>query len=441
MNGMIGSRAPSVTSREQWRTQFGFILASAGSAIGFGNFWRFAYLTGMNGGAAFVLVYLISVVLIGIPIMIAEFLIGQFTRFSIVGAFKKLAGNRKVWAGLGLIGIVASFVTLSYYAVIGGWVVHYLAQALTGHLPAAADEAVSAFEQLSGSPWPQIIWYTLFSLMAASIVARGVRAGIERYSRGLILLFLVLLVGLFIYALSLPGAAESFKFMFKFDLSKLNSTAAMLAVGHTFFSLSLGQGIMIAYGSYLPKKITIPFASVITAIIDSVTALLAGIIIFAIVFSFGLAPNSGTGLAFITLPPLFAAMTAGKLLGALFFFLLMIAGITSAVSMLEVVAIYLMDEWKVNRPTATWGSAIAIYLFGLIWTVNDISLADKIAGGYLLILGALAVAILIGWLVPVKTLAQTLGTNTTNGWLAGFRWLNRYLIPAVLIFLLISGTL
>ncbi|MFA5270479.1 MAG: sodium-dependent transporter [Patescibacteria group bacterium] len=428
-------------NREQWQSKSGFVLASAGSAIGFGNFWRFAYLVGMNGGAAFVLVYLASVIVIGIPIMVAEFLIGQKTKLSIAGAFRKLTNRSGVWSSIGLIGVVASFITLSYYAVIGGWVTHYLAQALIGNLPVDSSTAVTAFSQLSGSPWPQIIWYTLFSLLAANIVARGIRAGIERYSRSLMLLFLILLIGLFVYSLNLPGAIESLKFMFTFDLSKFNSTAAMLAVGHTFFSLSLGQGIMVAYGSYLPKKITIPFASAITTIIDTSTALLAGITIFAIVFSFGLAPDSGTGLAFITLPPILSTMPAGQVLGILFFFLLMIAGLTSAVSMLEVVTVYLIDEWKVNRTLATWGSAIAIYLFGLVWLVNDITVVDRIAGGYLLILGGLAIALLVGWMIPAKILAQTLQVKTTNGWLSIFRWLNRYLIPTVLIYLLISGAL
>lgn len=433
--------AKTPARREHWQSKSGFVLASASSAIGFGDFWRFSYLAGMNGGAAFVLVHVASVIFIGIPIMIAEFLIGQKTKLSIVGAFKKLAQNRAIWAGIGVIGVISAFVTLGYYSVIGGWVIYYLAQALSNKISIDPNTAISTFEQLSHSLWPQLVWYTVFSLLFTAIVARGVQAGIEKYSKVLMMVFLALLVGLFVYSLGLSGAPEALRFMFKFDLSKINATTALLAVGNTLFCLSLGQGIMIAYGSYLPKKVTLTFASVVTSVIDTATALLAGILIFSVVFSFGLSPASGPGLVFITLPPLLAAMPAGAFLSVLFFFLLMLAGITSAVSMLEVVTTYLMDEWKMNRVLATWGSAAAIYLFGLIWTVNDITVIDKIAGGYLLVLGALAVALLVGWMMPMKALAQALQIKTSNGWLIGFQWLNRYLIPAVLIFLLISGSL
>ena len=431
----------TTSQREEWKTKSGFVLASAGSAVGFGDFWRFAYLVGMNGGAAFVLVYLASVVIIGIPIMVAEFLIGQKTRLSIVGSFKKLTQNRPIWTGIGVIGIVASFVTLGYYSVIGGWVVYYTIQSVLDRLPANSAVAISTFQQLSHAMYPQVVFYTLFCLLTTLIVARGIRSGIEKYSKFLMLIFIALLVGLFVYALTLPGSNEALRFMFKLDPTKINATTALLAVGQTFFCLSLGQGIMIAYGSYLPKKITLPFASVVVTIIDTCTSLLAGMMIFSIVFSFGLSPNSGPGLAFITLPPLLSTIPAGALFGALFFALLMIAGIVSAVSMLEVVVIYLIDEWKIKRALATWGSAIAIYLFGLFWLVNDITLVDRIAGGYLLILGGLAVALLVGWMIPIKTLAQTLQTSVANRWLMGFRWINRYLIPAVLIYLLVSGTL
>ncbi|MBN2585514.1 sodium-dependent transporter [Patescibacteria group bacterium] len=428
-------------NRERWQSKWGFILASAGSAVGLGNFWRFSYLAGMNGGAAFILVYLVSVLVIGIPLMIAEFLVGKLTGLSIVSAFRKISGNRKLWVALGLIGVIASFVTLGYYAVIGGWVVSYLGQALSGNLPADSVASTAAFGLLSTTPALQVVWYTLFSLIVAGIVSQGVRAGIEKYNRILMLMFLVLLTGMAIYALTLPGAREALGFMFKFDLNKITPLVMLLAVGHTFFSLSLGTGIMIAYGSYLPKKITLPFASVVISIIDAMVALLAGIVIFSIVFSFGLLPDSGTGIAFVTLPPLFAAMPGGVYLAAIFFFMLAAAAITSAVSILEVVATYLMDEWKISRRISTWGSAIFIYLFGLIWTANDITLVDKIAGGYLLVLGALAVSLLIGWTVPINSLAKTLQTKTNHPMLKGFYLLNRYLIPVILICLLVSGTL
>ena len=433
--------AKSIThNREQWQSKWGFILASAGSAVGLGNFWRFSYLVGMNGGAAFVLVYLALVLVIGVPLMIAEFLLGKLTGLSIVSAFRKISGNRKLWVALGLIGVVASFVTLGYYAVIGGWVVGYLGQSLSGNLPRDPATADAAFRIFSTTPALQIVWYTLFSWIVATIVSRGVRAGIEKYNRILMLMFLMLLTGMAIYALTLPGAREALSFMFKFDASKITPLVTLLAVGHTFFSLSLGAGIMIAYGSYLPKKITLPFASIVISVIDVIVALLAGLVIFSIVFSFGLFPDSGTGIAFVTLPPLFAVMPGGTWLATIFFFMLAAAAITSAVSILEVVAVYLMDEWKVSRQVSTWGSAIAIYLFGLIWTANDITLVDKIAGGYLLVLGALAVALLVGWVVPLSNLAKLLQTKATHPVLRGFYFLNRYLIPITLVWLLLSGT-
>jgi len=425
--------------REHWRTKAGFILSSAGSAVGLGNFWRFSYLAGVSGGGVFVLTYLASVILIGIPIMIAEFLIGRKAQSSIVGAYRKLSRGKKLWGWAGLIGVFASVVIMSYYSMIGGWSISYFVSSLSGRLPQQAEGSTALFQNLIANIPLQVLWYTIFFLAVVAVVIRGIRAGIERWNRILMILFFLLLMLMVGYSLTTPGAAEAFSFLFRFDLSGVTPFIILLAVGHTFFSLSLGAGTMVAYGSYLPRNVRLPFASLVISFLDTAVAILAGLAIFPIVFSFGLSPASGTGLVFLTLPPLFSLIPWGKTLAGIFFLLLAVAAITSAISILEVVVSYLVDEWRILRPKAVFWAGGFIYLLGLTWTKYDLSLADRLAGGYLLVLGALFVSLFVGWVMKSETLAQELAWQKKGSLLAAFRFLTRYLIPALLIILLLSG--
>ena len=427
--------------REHWQTKVGFVLSSAGSAAGLGNFWRFSYLVGMSGGGVFVLTYLISVLFIGIPVMIAEFLIGRSAQKSIVGAYKKFSGNSRFWTLIGLVGVLASAVIMSYYSVIGGWTLSYLFNALTSQLPQAAESSISLFQGLTNNVFLQTFWYTIFFLIVIAVVSKGIRAGIEKWNKVLMILFFLLLLVMVSYSLTTSGAMEAIHFLFSFDLARFSPSIILLAVGHAFFSLSLGAGTMVAYGSYLSRNIAIPFASVIVSFLDTAVAILAGLVIFPIVFSFGLSPASGTGLVFMTLPPLFSLMPLGSILAVIFFFLLSVAAITSAISILEVVVSYLVDEWKVMRKRTTWLTGGFIYLFGLLWTKYDLSLADRVAGGYLLVLGAMFISLFVGWVMKDEIVTRELRLNQKSGLFTAFRVLTRYLIPTLLLVLLFSGTI
>jgi NSS family neurotransmitter:Na+ symporter len=308
-----------IKTRGNWSSQFGFIAAAAGSAVGLGNIWKFPYITGRYGGAAFVLVYLLFVLLICIPIMNSELLVGRKSERNAVGAFKVLAPGSPWWI-VGLMGILAGFIILSYYSVIAGWAVAFIFK--SGAYMAAGANHADIFVGSITSPVAPLIWHAIFMFMCIGIVAAGIEKGIEKYSKILMPMLVLILLVLIIRSITLPGSGAGLSFYLKPDFSKLSAEGILAALGQAFFSLSLGMGCMITYGSYLKKDQDIPANSYWIAGADTGIALLAGFAIFPAVFAFGLEPGAGPGLTFITVPAVFASMgPVGHFFGILFFFL------------------------------------------------------------------------------------------------------------------------
>jgi len=397
--------------RESWGSKTGFILAAAGSAIGLGNIWKFPYITGQNGGASFIIVYLICIAIIGLPVLIAEILIGRTTQRDPVGAFYKLS-NSKFWASVGGMGIIGGFLILSFYAVIAGWAVGYIVEAIKGSFYNFSEPTSSAghFTDLVGN----VIWilgyFGFFMLLTAVIVWSGIQKGIERGSKIMMPILFLLLLVLMIRGLTLDGAEKGIDFLWNPDWSKINAQSILIALGHAFFTLSLGMGAMLTYGSYMSKKTSIPNSGLQIVILDTLIALIAGVAIFTSVFAVGLNPAAGPGLIFHTLPSVFVKMPGGYIFSILFFILLTLAALTSSISLLQVVVSYFVDERGWNRHAAVIVLTLAISLLGLpsalsynvladfkIFGLNFFDLVDFIASNILLPLGGLLISVFVAW--------------------------------------------
>jgi NSS family neurotransmitter:Na+ symporter len=432
-----------IKERGNWSSQFGFIAAAAGSAVGLGNIWKFPYLTGQYGGAAFVLVYLLFVVLVCIPIMNSELLVGRKSRKNALGAFKELVPKSSWWI-VGLMGIIAGFIILSYYSVIAGWATAYIFK--SGAYMAAGADPADVFVSFITSPLTPLIWHAIFMAICIGIVMAGIEKGIEKYSKILMPALVIILLILIVRSVTLPGASKGLVFYLKPDFGKLSAEAILAALGQAFFSLSLGMGCMITYGSYLKKDQDIPANSYWIAGTDTAIALLAGLAIFPAVFAFGLDAGAGPGLTFITIPAVFASMGAiGHFFGILFFILLTVAAITSAISLLEVVCAYFIDEKKWNRKKAAWIMGTIIFLLGIpsslgqgIWSGykfiggrDFLDSLDFIASNILLPLGGFLLCIFIGWYWGTGKAVEegnigAKGAITLGG---GYRFLIKYVAP------------
>ena len=347
--------------RGSWGSRTGFILAASGSAIGLGNIWRFPYVVGENGGAAFVVIYLAFVFLIGAAVMLGELALGRRTERNAAGAFEATAPGT-LWKLVGLMGIVTGVAILSFYGVIAGWTVGYFFKTVTGSFSqtVTAAESQAIFGSFVGSTGSSVGFLFLFLAVTAAIVWRGVSGGIERVSKVLMPVLLGLLILLAIRAVTLSGAGAGLSFYLAPDFSRLSAQTLPAALGQAFFSLSLGMGAMITYGSYVSKKMNLVSATGLICFLDTVIALLAGLIIFPALFHAGLSPSSGVGLVFQVLPTLFAELPAGQLFGAAFFLLLAIAALTSTISLLEVPVSYVIDEclpWGRHSSRLAWGWA------------------------------------------------------------------------------------
>jgi len=398
-----------MSPREHWASKIGFVLAAAGSAIGLGNIWRFPYKTGQYGGGAFVVAYLVSVLIIGIPVMIAEFVIGRSAQKSPVGAFKVLRDSR-FWPAVGWLGLLTGFVILSYYNVVGGWILKYIQVSLTEFY--RTGEASQRFASFLGSPWEQIVWLALYSLINIIIVRKGISSGIEKWSKILLPSLLILLLVLMTTALLSEGAPQGVAFLLKPDFSKLTREGMLEALGHAFFSLSLGMGAMLTYGSYLDKNTNISSSALWITLLNTAYAIMAGLMIFPMVFTYGVDPTCGPGLFFITLPEIFARMQVGNLIGLLFFLLVAFAAVTSSISLLEVVVSFFIDELEWPRRRADYILGTFIFVCGIpsalsfnVW--NHITLAGKtifdlldiLATNYMLPVGGFFIAVFAGWVL------------------------------------------
>lgn len=412
----------------EWSSRFAFILAATGSAVGLGNIWKFPYIAGENGGGAFVFVYLLCVVMIGIPIMIAETMLGRRGRQSPINTMETLAIEAEAdpgWHYLGWLGVVAGFFILSYYSVIAGWASAYVLKAFTGSFSGADGSQIKTiFEGFIASPVQLIFWHTLFMLATMVVVARGVNSGIEKAVRFLMPGLFVLLMLLVAYAMASGSYERGLEFLFTPDFSKIDGDAVLTAMGHAFFTLSLGMGAIMVYGSYLPHGVSISKTAILIAGTDTVVALLAGIAIFPIVFANGLEPGSGPGLIFQTLPIAFGNMTGGWLFGVLFFVMLVFAALSSSISLIEPAVAWLVENKDISRRQACIWSGLATWLLGLgtvfsfnLWSEFKIfdrtvfQLLDYLTANLMLPVGGFAIAVFAGWIMKQRHSEQELGMD------------------------------
>ncbi len=437
--------------RENWASQVGFVLAAAGSAIGLGNIWRFPYLTGTNGGAAFVVIYLAAIIFFGYPIMITEMTIGRKTQRNAYGAFAALSPGTNWWL-VGALGVLTGFVILSYYSVVGGWGVAYLFKTLVGMLPKGTDFA-GAFVGHITATWEPIFWHAVFMGVTTAIIAAGVVKGIQRWSEILMPMLAMSLIILVLRSVTLPGAMAGISFYLKPDFSNVTAKTVLDALSQAFFSLSLGMGCMITYGSYVSAEEDLTKSALYVVSMDTMAALFAGLAILPAVFALGFEPGAGAGLTFITLPAVFAEMPLGRFFGVVFFFLLCIAALTSAISLLEVVVAYLVDEKGWNRQRAAILTGTACFLFGLPTTLGYGALShitflgmdlldtyDWITNSICLPLGALLTAIFAAYYWGTKNVAEEANRGST-GMAVGAWWafLIRYVVPVAIAIIMLSG--
>ncbi|QDG53708.1 sodium-dependent transporter [Persicimonas caeni] len=453
-------------TREHWSGPVGFVLAAVGSAVGLGNVWKFPYITGINGGGAFVLVYLGCIAVVGLPLLIAEMSIGRRSQKEPVGAFSSLAHagrGGKLWGIFGWLAVVTAFLLLSFYSVVGGWTIGYFIKAVSGTFtPEAAASSGEIFDTFVSDPVQSTIYHAIFMAACIGVVLGGVSRGIERAARVLMPVFAVLLLVLLGYSLTLDGAGEALRFMFYPDFSKLTPAAVLEALGHSFFTLSLGMGVMIVYGSYLSKQDSVFKSGLAVSIADTLIALAAGVTIFGIVFSAGKEPGSGAGLVFITLPSLFAQLPAGSLWAAIFFLLLGFAALTSGMSILEVAVAYFVDERGKSRKVATLTFGGIIFALGLLSVLSfsvlsDVHLMtvgqgdelkdltvfdtlDYLISNWALTLGGLGVALYAGWGVSRDDLWDELKDDALGkAGFAGWFLITRFVAPVAVILVLLHS--
>ncbi len=385
-------------------------MAAAGSAIGLGNLWKFPFLAGQNGGGAFVAVYFVILFVVGFTMMMAEITVGRFTQLNAIGAFRKIKPS---WGWVGSLGIIAGFLILSFYSVIGGWVIYYLVKAAMGSFNTADVQQLSSiFSTFIASTGEPLIYHAVFMIITLGIVIGGIQNGIEKYSKIMMPALFLILVLVAIRSCTLDGAMEGIRFFLTPDFSKITGGTVLSALGQVFFSLSLGMGCMITYGSYLSKDENIPQSSMIIPLLDTGAALLAGLAILPAVFAFGFSPSAGPGLLFITLPAVFSKMPMGSVVGTAFFLLALFAAVTSSISLLEVVVTYVVDEWKWTRRKATLVIAALTFMLGIPCSLSQgpwahitlikgksiLDTVDFIATNILLPLGGIMLSIFIGWI-------------------------------------------
>jgi NSS family neurotransmitter:Na+ symporter len=443
----------------QWSSRLIFILAAAGSAVGLGNIWKFPYITGENGGGAFVLVYLLCIALIGVPIMMAEILLGRRGRQSPINTMKTLAiesGTSPSWSVLGWIGVLAGILIMSFYSVIAGWAVSYTVEAASGNFTGLTGETAGAkLGGLLSNPVQLIIWHTLFSVLVAFVVARGVRSGLEKAVRILMPLLFALLLILMGYAIASGHFGQGLSFLFSPDFSKLSAEGILTALGHAFFTLSLGMGAIMVYGSYMPANASIAKTTMMIAMLDTVVALVAGMAIFPLVFANGLEVGAGPGLVFVTLPIAFGEMFGGAFFGTVFFLLLVFAAWTSAISLVEPATAYLVENRKIKRSTAAYAIVAFCWLLGLVTVMSFSSwsfsftfagaektdgmfdVLDILTSTFMLPLGGLAIAIFAGWIMRKSEVQDEL--NMQAGSFKLWYQLVRWVSPLLLGFLFIHS--
>ena len=356
--------------RAKFGSKIGVVLATVGCAVGLGNIWRFPYMLGSNGGAAFLLVYILCILFLGIPVMITEFSIGRHTHKNAAGAFKEMAPGT-LWPLLGYNGVLAAFLILGFYSVVSGWTLEYIVQAFTGSLQGkSVTDFATEFEQFSTNPYRPIFWTLLFIAMTHIIIICGVEKGIERASKVMMPLLFFILIVLGIRSVTLDGALDGLKFLFKADFSKINSSVVLSAMRQAFFSLSIGMGCLITYASYFNKETNLQKTALQVTVLDTFVAVMAGVMIFPAAFSFGITPTAGPELVFITLPNVFGHMPVGWLWSFIFFVLLALAALTSTISLHEVATAYVHEELHFSRKKAAWLVSAGVTVLAILSSLS-----------------------------------------------------------------------
>jgi NSS family neurotransmitter:Na+ symporter len=441
-----------VTHRSHWTNRWTFILATAGSAIGLGNIWKFPYMTGVNGGSAFVLVFLACIALVGIPLMMCEIMLGRRAQRNPVDGMLALAAEANaagIWKWVGIMGLIAGLLILGFYSVIAGWILDYVVRAASGMFKGM--DGKEHFAAFLATPLELILWHTLFIAMTMGVVARGVNAGLEQANKILMPALFAILLVLLGYSMAVGNFADSARFMFTPDFSKVTPGAVLSALGHAFFSLSLGMGAVMVYGSYLQPHISIARTTMYVAIADTAVGLLVGLAIFSLVFANGLEPAAGPGLIFQTLPIAFGSMPAGSLMGTLFFVLVAFAAWTSAISLVEPAIAWITENTPITRKRAALMIAMVDWLLGiavvlsfnewkdvkLLFGLNIFDTLDKLTTNIMLPLGGLLMAIFAGWVMQTRHVREELGiaVRAYALWRFTIRFISPLAIVAIFLYL------
>jgi NSS family neurotransmitter:Na+ symporter len=432
-------------NRGNFSSKIGVILATVGTAVGLGNVWRFPYIVGENGGGAFLVIYILALLLLGIPGVIAEFIVGRHSHANAVDSFKKLAPKTK-WHWIGYSGVLAGFLIMGYYAVVVGWTLEYLTQAILGNLSGMTVEQYGqVFDQFAGHPYWPLVWMVIVMLISTFVVARGVSGGIEKISNVLMPVFFLIILVMVANSFFLPAAGEGMKYLFLPNFSELEPVAILIAIGQTFFSLSLGMGCLITYSSYFKKDVSLAKTATQVVSIDAMVAILSAMIIFPAVFSFGMQPTEGPSLVFKVLPNVFQQMPLGTLWSILFYALLFIAAITSLISLLEVVTAYIYENTSLTRRKAafivtgmvlvlgvfasmSFGPLQEVTLFGK--TIFD--LLDFVTASILLPVGGFFISIFVGWFLDKRIIATELRIKHPKAhlFIKGYIYMLRFFVPA-----------
>lgn len=446
-------------TRETWGSQLGFIFAVAGSAVGLANIWRFPYIVGKHGGAAFIAFYLLCLFFMGFPVFISELLIGRTTQTSPSGAFRRLGGY-KIWTAAGKMTILTGFIVCTFYSAVAGWILGYLVEAILGNITSFQNTqaAMQHYTSLVDNPWWSVIFHFFFIAICTGVLFLGVREGIERGSK---LMMPLLFIVLFILAgkgLMMPKAGEGLLFLFTPDWSLLTPTAIIVAMGQAFFTLSLGQGTLVTYGSYLGKNENIVKSGIPVVIMDTLVSIFSAMAVFTIVFSVDMKPNSGPGLIFHTLPYAFSHIPGGYFLAILFFLLVVLAALTSEISAMEPTIAYLVDERGWKRKSAVLACGIAGFLFGIpsalsynvlkdytIFGATFLDAVDFIASSILIPLGGLAAVLLVGWRWGIINALNHLkegskGLFDRHPWIKVYFWLCiKYIAPILILLVFLNA--
>ena len=440
--------------RENFSSKLGIIVATAGSALGLGNIYRFPCEAGANGGGAFLIVYLAIALLIGTPLMISEFIIGRRAKSNPIGAFRTLSGKRSAWPVVGYLGVGCAFLILAFYTTVAGWTLGYLGKSIAGHFNGQnLDQIQAQFASFTNHPWLPLVCQLAFLALTALVVARGVKDGIEKYSKILMPMLLVIMVVLCVKSLTLSGAGEGMRFFFNPDFSKINGRVLISALGQSFFSLSIGMGALITYGSYISKKDNMTSSAVGVVLADTLVAVLAGIVIFPAAFTFGIKPEAGASLAFTTLPMVFQLMTGGYFFCLIFFLLLVIATLTSTISLLEVIVAALTEETKLSRTKAAILGALGTAVIGVLATLSFragsplhlggrsvFDLLDHITAMYFMPLGGLLIVLFVGWRMKHRDSLDELtnGGTLKAGLAKAILFIVKYIAPVAIAVIFVS---